>query len=83
MATALGLVAVLILCLPGVGYISPMLSGVGLILGSWGLVRTLRQVHAVSPAPYRFGARASDYPLAGTVACLLALALALLPFLVR
>lgn len=90
-AVALGLVAVLILCLPGVGYVSPLLSGVGLLLGGWGLLRSLhpfakgsRPMYAGGGlASYRFGTRATDFPLAGTVACLVALVLALLPFLAR
>jgi hypothetical protein len=85
----LGLASVLILCLPLIGYVSFVLSGVGLVLGTWGVVRAMTggpwtpSPSLVGGAGARrgFGARALDYPLAGVVACLLALVLALLPTL--
>jgi hypothetical protein len=85
----LGLVSILITCLPFVGSVSPLLSGLGLMLGFGGLFCSLRHggERAVplfaggSQASSGFGARARDYPLAGTVACLLALVLVLLPWL--
>jgi hypothetical protein len=85
-ALALGLVSVLVLCLPVVGYVSPFLSGLGLLLGLAGLFGALTP--SSSPASgadpvRRFGTRAWDYPLAGVAACLLALGLALLPLLLR
>jgi hypothetical protein len=86
-ALALGLLAVLVLCLPFLGYVSPILSGLGLLLGLAGLLAA--QVKGTGSYPLaggaalapRFGGRARDYPLAGVGVCLLALALALLPFL--
>jgi hypothetical protein len=85
----LGMISVLLACLPFVGSVSPLLSGLGLLLGLGGLVRSLKEggARAVplfaggSQASSGFGARARDYPLAGTVACLLALILVLLPWL--
>jgi hypothetical protein len=77
----------MVLCLPVVGYVSPFLSGLGLLLGLAGLFDALTP----SPSPAgeaeeavrRFGTRAWDYPLAAVAACLLALGLALLPLLFR
>ena len=83
----LGLFSVLVLCLPFLGYASPVLSGVGLLLSLVGLVSaptggtgnySLAGAAGVSRS---FGARARDYPLAGLGVCLLALALALWPLL--
>jgi hypothetical protein len=82
-ALGLGLLAVLVLCLPFLGYASPVLSGVGLLLGLAGLVHARRGGigNSALGLGHRFGTRARDYPLAGIGVCLLALALALLPFL--
>jgi hypothetical protein len=88
---ALGLVSVPILCLPVIGYAAIGLSGLGLLLGLGGLYGAVVQGSSVpAPAsagrhgtPRRFGERSWDYPLAGLGGCLLALALALLPFLFR
>ena len=90
-ALALGLASVLVLCVPVVGYASVALSGAGVALGLAGLLAALaggRGAPAGPPAgvagwPRRFGARAWEIPLAGLAACLLALALALLPTLTR
>jgi hypothetical protein len=87
-AAALGLIAVMVLCLPVVGYLSLALSGVGLLLGLSGLVAALgeggaahRRAGKVAATPL-LGGRPSAFPLAGMAACLVALALALLPFLI-
>ena len=73
----LGVLSVLVLCLPYVGYAALGLSGVGLLIGLWGLA-----------SAYLSGANSGgvrqpekSYPLGGVAACLLALALALIPFL--
>jgi hypothetical protein len=86
MAMFLGAFSVLVLCLPVVGYASLGLSGVGLLVGLYGLVTAyLGGGNAVprDSGPRRFGERGHDYPLAGIGMCLLALILALLPFLFR
>jgi hypothetical protein len=87
----LGLLSVLILCVPVVGYVSPALSGLGLLLGLGALVDYLRG----RPGGLRFrtttgaqvmdgaGGQALHYSLAGTAVSLLALALALLPVLLH
>ena len=73
----LGVLSVLVLCLPYVGYAALGLSGVGLLLGLWGLAS------AYLSGAHSGGIRQPEksYPLGGVAACLLALALALLPFL--
>jgi hypothetical protein len=75
-ALVLGLTAIAILCVPIVGYASSVLSGLGLLLGLWGLFRPSAGFSAA-----RFSGRALSYPLVGTLVCLAALLLALLPFL--
>lgn len=84
-ALGLGLLAVLVLCVPLLGYASFALSGLGLLVGLWGLARSLRRGAGEDPAggprAGRLGGRVLSYPLAGTLACLVALLLALLPFL--
>jgi hypothetical protein len=87
-ALALGLVAVLVLCLPIVGFASPALSGAGLLCGLGGLFSSLARgvrkgsgLAAETAGPsYHFGDRAVDFPLAGSALCILALGLALVPF---
>jgi hypothetical protein len=75
----LGTLSVLVLCLPYVGYAALGLSGVGLLVGLAGLVSAyLRGAPAGGLAQ-----RDRRFPLAGIAACLLALALTLLPFLFR
>ena len=73
----LGVLSVLVLCLPYVGYAALGLSGVGLLVGLWGLAS------ACLGGARSGGIRQPEksYPLGGVAACLLALALALIPFL--
>jgi hypothetical protein len=86
----LALLSVLVLCLPVLGYLSLGLSSIGLMLGLLGLARkymgergkTRYQLPAASPFSSLLG-QDPDFSLAGTAACLLALALALLPFVFR
>jgi hypothetical protein len=78
-ALMLGLASVAVLCVPLLGYASFVLSGLGLLLGLWGLVRSLGRDAGVAKGPT--GGRALTYPLAGALVCLVALLLALLPFL--
>jgi hypothetical protein len=90
-ALALGLVSVMVLCLPVLGYAAIGLSGVGLLLGLGGLYRAAvladagAYAHAAGAArtSARFGERRWDFPLAGVAACLLTLTLALLPWVAR
>lgn len=90
-ALVLGCISVLIMCLPIVGYASIILSGIGVPVGLVGLIRArmegegmlCRSLTGGAGSARGFGARARDYPLAGTVACVLALTLALLPILMR
>ena len=72
----LGVLSVLVPCLPYVGYAALGLSGVGLLIGLWGLAS------ACLSGAHCGGVRqpAKSYPLGGVAACLLALALALIPF---
>jgi hypothetical protein len=85
----LGTLSILVLCLPFVGYAALGLSGAGLLVGLWGLFRAFLDgsqagstfVAGGAGLFRRFGQRQQDFPLAGNAACLLALALALLPFL--
>lgn len=90
-ALVLGCVSVLIMCLPFVGYVSIVLSGIGLPMGLWGLLRAQmegnqmlnRSLTGGTGIIGSFGLHARDYPLAGTAACFLALAMALLPFFIH
>lgn len=88
-SAAMGLLSVLLLCVPWVGYVAPALSGCGLLVGLWGLLGALRGggpgpcPPAAAGVARGFGVRAVDLPLAGVVACSLSLALALLPLLFR
>src|SRR5262249_34918827 len=67
-----GLASVLVLCLPLVGYVSIVLSSVGLLVGLCGLFGALRRGAPPPPLPlaggagvaHGFGARAIDFPLA-------------------
>lgn len=87
----LGLCAILIICLPVIGYLSAGLSGIGLLLGLAGLYRSWTDSDPLPPQVAAggvgiwsgFGTRTRDYPLAGIAACFLALALALVPTLVK
>jgi hypothetical protein len=86
---ALGLLAVLVLCVPFVGYASPALSALGVLLGLGSLINSPRGrgrcegVPASGGAWAALGGRAPNYPLAGVAACLAALGLFLLPYLFR
>jgi hypothetical protein len=87
---ALGLLSILVLCLPFIGVASVGLSGLGVLLGLGGLFTSLGRGAVTLGLPFggirrprRFGEGALDYPLAGVGACLLALTLALLPWLNR
>ena len=89
-SVALGLSSVPVLCVPVVGYAALPLSGVGLLLGLGGLLAALaggagapRSAPGGAATLGHFGARGRDYPLAGVAACLLALVLGLLPFLIH
>jgi hypothetical protein len=81
----LGLLAVIALCLPVIGNVSFVLSGIGLVLGLYSLTSSGRERARVGKRRTGEGldGRAVNFPLAGTAACLLALALASLPFLWR
>jgi hypothetical protein len=87
---ALGLVSILSLCLPGIGYfVSIGLSILGLLAAFGGLLRT--RPHQAVPLserlirdvgiPAGLGRQARNYSLAGLLTCVLALVLALLPYL--
>ncbi len=88
---ALGLTSILIMCLPLIGKLSIGLSGFGLLLGLGGLYRSRTDSEPLPPRAMAgglgiwsgFGTRSRDYPLAGVAACLLALALTLLPTLLH
>jgi hypothetical protein len=83
-ALALGLLSVLVLCVPVVGYTSLGLSSIGLLLGLWGLLASGRENGKGSAhGLWLVRGQRVNYPLAGTVTCLIALALTLLPFLFR
>jgi hypothetical protein len=89
MSLVLALTSVLVMCLPVIGgYISVILSGLGLPLGLWGLhLSRTEGGGSLSPTQVGggivagFGTRAEHYPQAGIVASLLALALTLVPVL--
>src|SRR5271166_493780 len=81
-ALALGLVSIMILCVPFVGYASIVLSGIGVSLGFGGLFLSWREKTVRSRPEARAGKKTGDndsrgvnYPLAGIAACLVALAL--------
>jgi len=70
LSASLGLLSILLLCVPFVGLVAIPLGGLGLLLGLGGLfVARIK------------GDRDRRYPLAGSVTCLLAIVLALLPML--
>jgi hypothetical protein len=87
-ALFLGTVSILILCIPFLGYGALALTSAGLTLGLGGLFKA-RQDRPRSPRPRARRARRRgrpgeypvNYPLIGILACLIALALELLPFL--
>jgi hypothetical protein len=90
-ALVLGLVAILILCVPVVGYGSLGLSGIGFLFAVAGLFcarkdgtrRLGSPLAAGVQGPPPLGKRDLNYSLGGVVVCLLAAALALLPFLLH
>jgi hypothetical protein len=90
-ALALGLTSVIIMCVPVVGYGSLGLSGIGILLSLWGLIRSLREGNRWFGLPRNRGVEMPDllggcvlsFPLAGTLLCSLTLTLALLPFMIR
>src|SRR5438132_964781 len=67
----LGLISILLLCVPFVGLIAIPLGGLGFLLGLGGLIVAKLK-----------GDRDQKFPLAGSAVCLIALALALFPLLV-
>lgn len=86
-AMALGLVSILILCLPYLGYGAIFFSATGLLLGTAALLSVLVQglrkkiLLAGSGSASVLGRNAIAYPCGGTVTCLIALLLALAPHL--
>jgi hypothetical protein len=88
-ALFLGCISILIMCLPIIGYASLILSSVGVPVALWGLLRAryegnemiYRSTLGGAGIVGSFGKRARDYPVAGIVACLLALVLAIVPIL--
>lgn len=84
---ALGLTSILIMCLPLIQYLALGMSGFGLLLGLGGLYRSRSDSEPLPPQAIAgglgiwsgFGTRSRDYPLAGVVACLLAIALIVVP----
>jgi hypothetical protein len=77
-ALVFGVAAVAVLCVPVLGYASVALSSLGLLLGLGGLMH-----QTVAPHGAGISGSAVLFPLAGTLVCLAALLLALLPFLLR
>jgi hypothetical protein len=89
-ALILGLLAIMILCVPVFGYASLGLSGIGILLGVSGLLCARKDgMRRVAPpageaqGQHALGGSDLSYALAGTMVCLLAAALVLLPFLLR
>jgi hypothetical protein len=89
-ALLLGTVSVMLLCIPFVGLAAFGLSSVGIVLGFTGLYgrgqesrkRFRRPAARRASSKHPFRDYNINYPLAGIVACLLALLLAFLPFLI-
>jgi hypothetical protein len=87
----LGLLSVVVLCVPLVGSASLALSGLGLLVGLCGLFDFARErrgglvLRATTEGQTMSGGggRALNYPLAGTAVSLVALVLALLPLLLH
>jgi hypothetical protein len=83
----LGALSVPVLCIPVVGYASIGFSALGLLLGLVGMACSSRHgnftARTAQAGSELFGVRAERYPLAGVGLCLIALALALLPFALR
>jgi hypothetical protein len=88
-ALVLGTVSVLILCIPFVGLAAFALSSAGLTIGLRGLYVARRDQPPAGTRAARKRRRKGrarefpvNYPLAGIVACLIALLLAFIPFLI-
>jgi len=86
----LGMISIFLLCAPALSYISMGLSGLGLLLGLGGLLRSRTESEQLPPSIAGgvgicagFGTRVNHYPLAGVAACLLALFLTCLPMLIQ
>jgi hypothetical protein len=88
-ALALGLLAILVVCVPVLGYASLGLSGLGLMLALSGFYCArkdgVRRFHSPAGVPgmHPLGRPDLNFPLGGMLVCLLAAALVLLPFLFR
>jgi hypothetical protein len=91
LSIGLGLASILIMCLPLIGYLSYVMSSIGLLLGLGGLYRSRTDSEPLPPQAVGggvgiwsgFGTHSRDYPLAGVAACLIALLLSMLPSLLR
>ncbi len=80
LSLVLGMISFLLLCVPLGSYLSISLSSVGLLLASGGLFRARTESESLPPSVANsvglwggFGTRVRDYPLAGMVACFVAL----------
>jgi hypothetical protein len=88
LSLVLGMISFFLLCAPIGNYLSISLSSVGLLLALGGLFRARTGSESLPPSVASgvglwggFGTRVRDYPLAGMVACFVALFLTLLPTL--
>jgi hypothetical protein len=88
LSLVLGMISFFLLCAPVGSYLSISLSSVGLLLGLGGLFLAHTERESLPPSIAGgvglwggFGTRVRDYPLAGMVACFIALLLSLLPTL--
>ena len=88
LSLVLGMISFFLLCAPVGSYLSISMSSVGLLLGLGGLFRARTESESLPPSVASgvglwggFGTRVRDYPLAGIVACFVALFLTLLPTL--
>ena len=88
LSLVLGMISFFLLCPPFGSYLSISLSSVGLLLGLGGLFLARTERESLPPFVASgvglwggFGTRVRDYPLAGIVACFVALFLTLLPTL--
>jgi hypothetical protein len=88
LSLVLGMIAFFLLCAPVGSCLSISLSSVGLLLGLGGLFLARTERESLPPFVASgvglwggFGTRVRDYPLAGIVACFVALFLTLLPTL--
>ena len=88
LSLVLGMISFFLLCAPVGSYLSISLSSIGLLLGLGGLFHARTESESLPPSVASgvglwggFGTRVRDYPLAGIVACFVALLLSLLPTL--